>query len=106
MTKELFERYQDICGEVKSLEDTLTHMQGNPQFSREYCSYLAKWNELMEKKIKIEAFADSLRWSKRVLAKAVMKHGTQWDVVRREIGSCKSVDAIRMEYSRLFVNNL
>lgn len=106
MTKELFEQYRDICGEVKELEDALAHMEGNPQFSREYYRYLASWNGLMDKKTQIEAFANSLSWSKRALAKAVMKHGPRWDVVRREIGSSKSADAIRMEYSRLFVNKL
>lgn len=106
MTKELFEQYRDICGEVKDLEDAIADMEGNPQFSREYLSYLTRWNEQMEKKIQIEAFADSLRWSKRVLAKAVMKHGPRWDVVRREIGSYKSAEAVRKEYGRLFMNNL
>lgn len=103
MTKELFERYRDICGEVQDLEGRMACVEGGR--SREHARLLARWNEWMEKKIEIETFADSLPWSKRVLARAVMKHGTRWNVVRREIGSYKSPDALRVEYNRIFEKN-
>lgn len=88
MTKDLLEQYPDICGELKDLE------QKNSSPKRR--------EMLQQQKEEIEAFAESLPWVKRRLVLAVMKHGTRWEVVRREINSYKSADAVRMEFNRIF----
>lgn len=36
------------------------------------------------------------------ILRAVAKHGTHWDVVRREVGLVKSGDAVRKMYERIF----
>lgn len=88
MTKDLLEQYPHICGELKELE------QKN--------SFPKRRDMLQQQKMQIEAFAESLPWVKRRLVLAVMKHGAHWDVVRREINSYKSADAVRMEFNRIF----
>ena len=88
MTKNLLEQYPHICGELKDLEQ-------NNRFPK-------RREKLQQQKAQIEAFAESLPWVKRRLVQAVMKHGTRWDVVRREMESYKSADAVRKEYERIF----
>lgn len=89
MTKELLGQYQNIC-------DKLKHIYANqPPYNGEALKLLMQKNE-------IEAFVDSLPWEKQKLVRAVMQHGTRWDVVRREIHSLKSADALRMEFNRIF----
>ncbi|NBJ89862.1 hypothetical protein [Acutalibacter sp. 1XD8-36] len=88
MTKDLLEKYPCICGELKDLE------QKN--------SFPKRREKLQQQKTQIEAFAESLPWVKRRLVLAVMKHGTRWDIIRREIESQKSADAVRKEYERIF----
>lgn len=85
MTKDLIEQYPDICGELHDIEKT-----GRSDYI------------LSSEKAEIEAFAAALPYRKRKLVHAVMKHGTRWDVIRREIGSHKSADAVRKEYERIF----
>lgn len=85
MTRELLQRYADICEELHDIEKT-----GRSDFI------------LAGEKAEIEAFAAALPYGKRKLVRAVMKHGTCWDVVRREIHSHKSADALRMEFNRIF----
>ncbi len=85
MTKYLLERYPDICGELHDIEKT-----GRSDYI------------LSCEKAEIEAFAAALPYQKRKLVQAVMKHGTRWDVIRREIGSHKSAGAVRKEYERIF----
>lgn len=85
MTKELLQRYADICEELRDIEKA----GGSDSI-------------LSREKAEIEAFAAALPYGKRKLVRAVMKHGTCWDVVRREIHSHKSADAVRKEYERIF----
>lgn len=85
MTKDMLTRYPDICGELHEIEET-----GRSD------------HILASEKAEIEAFVAALPYRKRKLAQAVMKHGTRWDVIRREIGSHKSADAVRMEFNRIF----
>lgn len=85
MTKELLEQYPDICGELNDIEKT-----GRSDYI------------LAGEKAEIEAFVAALPYRKRKLVQAVMKHGTRWNVIRREIRSHKSADAVRKEYERIF----
>ena len=105
MTKELLERHADTCEEIGELE-----RQWKALPLREMLSFQEQHGERMAQvvasKMETEAFAGSLPWDKRKLVRAVMKHGPRWDLVRREIHSMKSPDALRMEYNRIFENNL
>lgn len=92
MTKEFLEQYPDICGELEEIQSSDFGLIRNEK----------KAGKLICDKIAIEAFISTLPWGKRKLVKAVLKHGPRWDVVRRELHSLKSPDALRMEYSRIF----
>ena len=50
----------------------------------------------------IERFILSHSDEEQELLRAVAKHGTRWDIVRREIGTWKSPDAVRKRYERIF----
>lgn len=50
----------------------------------------------------IERFILSHDDEEQELLWAVAKHGTRWGVVRREIGTWKSPDAVRKRYERIF----
>lgn len=104
MTKELLEQYPDICGERKFLMDEIAEADKVNSIAA-FSLRLKNANriaELSAKKNSVEAFLDALPWGKRRLVRAVLKCGTRWDVVRRELHSFKSPDALRMEYSRIF----
>lgn len=104
MTKAELERYRDICGELEELEESISRLRENDPAAAMIVSMqnCGRRNALFMRKNEIEAFASSLPWSKRQLVRAVMKHGPRWDVVRREIQSYKSPDAVRKEYERIF----
>lgn len=108
MNRKWIEDYPNICEELESLYQAL-------QMAEEASPFLAldmatqhggRVRELTANKTAAEKFVWSLPWDKRKLAQAVMKHGPHWDLVRREMHSMKSPDALRMEFSRLFENNL
>lgn len=105
MNKEFFLQYQDICAEINDLEESISEMEWDPQYAQQCHDYIVLWGKQLAKKKEIESFVRSLHGKKKQLAKAVMKYGPHWDVVRRKIGSDKSADALRVEFSRLFVNN-
>jgi len=88
MTKKLLEQYPNICGELAELQTR--HVFNDRQ------------KELSAQRREIEQFVCSLPWEKRTLVQCVLTHGTKWDVVRREIGSLKSADAVRKDYERIF----
>ncbi len=104
MTKAELEQYQDICGELAELEQRLAGArQRTPACAVALSAVLGeRRQELFRRKAEIEAFASSLPWGKRQLVRAVMRHGHRWDVVRWEIQSYKSPDAVRKEYERIF----
>lgn len=107
MTKKLLEQYSDKRGELEDLKKKISqaHQQNPGEAFPLGMEAHKRLVELAEETNRIEAFAASLPWSKRRLAEAVMKYGTRWDVVRRELHSYKSADALRMEYNRIFEKN-
>lgn len=94
MTKELVAQYRNICDKLEYLKANCSEIY----FPR----YNGEFHRLLMQKGEIESFAESLPWDKQKLVRAVMKNGTRWDVVRMEIHSYKSADAVRKEYERIF----
>lgn len=89
MTKELLEQYPDICGELSEME-----------MKEEGISRQA--SVLLNQKKEIDRFIESLPWRKQILVIKALQCDKRWDVVRRELGSWKSGDALRKEYERIF----
>lgn len=89
MTKELLEQYPDICGELSEME-----MKENGISHRA--------SVLINQKREIDRFIESLPWRKQMLVVKALQYERRWDVVRRELGSWKSGDALRKEYERIF----
>jgi phage gp36-like protein len=89
MTKNLLERYPDICGELDMMV-----------MKEEGISKRA--NELLNQKKEIDSFIDSLPFRKQKLVITALQCGNRWDVVRRKLCSWKSGDALRKEYERIF----
>ena len=108
MNRKWIEDYQNICEELESLYQALeTAERASPFQAMEMATkYGGRVKELTANKTAAEKFVRALPWGKRKLARTVMKHGPHWDLVRREMHSMKSPDALRMEFSRLFENNL
>lgn len=106
MTKEEVSKYSEICGELDDINYEIAQAEAAKTLWVLPCDYIARSSELACNKIKVEAYVKCLPWKQRRLAKAVMKYGPRWDVVRRELHSSKSPDALRMEYNRIFENKL
>lgn len=104
MKKKALEQYADRKGEMEELKNQIVqaHQQNPAEVFPLGLDAHKRLIRLIEQTAQVEKFAAALPWSKRKLAQAVMKHGTRWDVVRRELGSYKSADALRMEYNRIF----
>ncbi len=104
MTKEALEQYADKREELEELKRQV--IQAHRECPEEVFPLGLKMHRrlvsLAEQAAKTEKFAAGLPWSKRRLVQAVMKYGTRWDVIRREIHSGKSPDALRKEYVRIF----
>ncbi len=104
MTKALVEGYHDNREEWEELREKVRAAQlEQPEevfpLGMEAHRRLLQLAESLER---AQAFAESLPFGKRKLVQAVMKHGTRWDVIRRELHSYKSSDALRKEYNRIF----
>ena len=111
MTKEQFKRYPFICRQVRKLSQPVqdTVMTSSKEFpwgphitaiSGQQNSELLR--QYLAEKQEIEAFINAHKDEEKELLRAVAKHGTRWDVVRREIGTWKSPDAVRKRYDRIF----
>lgn len=120
MTREQLEDYPNIVAEIADLQEYLHTVVGDtvqdgssgyphpvlirglPAGERER----QRIQCLTAQKIEIEQFVDGLPTAKeRRLARSVMKHGPRWEVIRRELHSCKSADAVRMAYCRMFTKS-
>ena len=90
MTKELLKQYPDICAEIEELK--------------------AKDNAAVSDVVQASAdeFPFNLHsvtvrgYRPQKLARCVMKYGTRWKVIMREMGGYKSPEALRLEFSRIF----
>lgn len=104
MTKQALEQYADQREELEELKDQISqaHQRTPGAMLPLGIEVHKRLVSLAEQTAQVEAFAAALPWSKRKLVQAVMKHGTRWDVIRRELHSYKSPDALRMEYTRIF----
>lgn len=111
MTKEQFERYPFICRQIRKLSQPVqdTVMMSSKEFpwgphitaiSGQQDSELLR--QYRAEKQEIEAFINSHKDEEKELLQAVAKYGTRWDIVRRDIESWKSPDAVRKKYERLF----
>jgi hypothetical protein len=120
MTREQFEDYPNIVAEIADLQEYLHTVVGDtvqdgssgyphPILIRGLPAGDAERRRiktLTAQKAEIEQFVGSLTTAKeRRLARAVMTHGPRWGVIRRELHSCKSTDAVRMAYCRMFTKN-
>ena len=61
-----------------------------------------KLRRYKEEKKEIDTWIASFPEEDQELLKAVAKYGTRWNVIRREIGSWKSAEAVRKRYERIF----
>lgn len=111
MTKEQFERYSFICRQIRKLSQPVqdTVMTSSKDFpwgphitaiSGQQDSELLR--QYKAEKQEIEAFINAHEDEEKELLQAVAKYGTRWDIVRRDIESWKSPDAVRKKYERLF----
>ncbi|MBE6723144.1 MAG: hypothetical protein E7572_11855 [Ruminococcaceae bacterium] len=117
MTREQLEDYPNIVAEIADLQEYLHTVVGDtvqdgssgyprpilirglPAGERERRRIQA----LTAQKAEIEQFVDGLLTAKeRRLARAVMKHGARWEVIRRELHSSGSADAVRKAFCRMF----
>ena len=118
MTKGLLEQYPDICAEIEELKakdnaavsDVVQASADEFPFNLHSVTVQGLLNpkhaerirELEVQKAEVEAFVGRLAYRPQKLARCVMKHGTRWNVIMREMGGYKSPDALRMEFSRIF----
>ena len=118
MTKELLEQYPDICAEIEELKakdsaavsDVVQASADEFPFNLHSVTvqgmpnpkHAERIRELEVQKAEIEAFVGRLAYRPQKLARCVMKHGTRWKVIMREMGGYKSPEALRKEFSRIF----
>lgn len=111
MTKEQFERYPFILRQIRKLSQPVkdTVVMSSKEFPwGTHISAISgqQDSELLQQykaeKQEIEAFINSHKDEEKELLLSVAKYGTKWDIVRRDIESWKSSDAVRKKYERLF----
>ena len=118
MTKELLEQYPDICAEIEELErenktvisDIVRGSSDEFPFNLHSVTvqglpnpkHAERIRELEVQKAEVEAFVGRLAYRPQKLARCVMKHGTRWKVIMREMGGYKSPEVLRKEFSRIF----
>lgn len=113
MERETIVRFKDLCEEISYLSipisDTVRGSDAEFPWSERTYSVQGRTSAEMDrlavlraKKQEAEEWAANLPWHKQKLARAVMRYGARWDVVRWAIGSDKSSDAVRVEFDRLF----
>lgn len=120
MTREQLEDYPNIVAEIADLQDYLhtvvgdTVQDGSSGYPRPILIRGLPVGDKEHKRIQvltaqknaIEEFVEGLPTVKeRRLAHAVMRHGARWEVIRRELKSNRSADAVRMAYCRMFTKN-
>lgn len=111
MEKAEFEKYPYLCRQIERLSQPVTDtVQGSasepPYQLRTYSIHGATKSALVEKlkaeKEAIEKWIEGKSPEEQELLLAVSKHGTRWNVVRRDIGTWRSPDAVRKQYERIF----
>lgn len=116
MEKEKVIRYKELCEEYQDAKRVvLDSVHGSstefPWGMRTYklegrLPQKSEYLEYLQAQIKeVEDFIPTLPWSKRKLAKAVMKYGTKWQIIKWALKSDKSPDALRVEFDRIFEKN-
>ena len=111
MEKKQFERYPFLCRQIdklsRSVMDTVLGSSPEPPYGLHTIRVTGaadseKLREYKEEKKEIDTWISSFPEEDQELLRAVAKYGTRWDVVRREIGSWKSADAVRKRFERFF----
>ena len=111
MEKKQFERYPFLCRQIDKLSrpvmDTVLGSSPEPPYGLHTIRVTGaadgeKLRKYKEEKEEIDTWISSSREEDQELLRAVAKYGTRWDVVRREIGTWKSPDAVRKRYERIF----
>lgn len=111
MEKKQFERYPFLCRQIDKLSrpvmDTVLGSSPEPPYGLHTIRVTGaadseKLRRYKEEKKEIDTWIASFPEEDQELLKAVAKYGTRWDVVRREIGTWKSPDAVRKRYERIF----
>ena len=113
MTKTQFEKAPFLVRQIQKLSaPAMDTVRGSsPLFPYDARTYrvvgvpadrLKQMEKYRDELAEIERFILSRGDEEQELLRAVAKHGTRWDVVRREIGTWKSPDAVRKRYERIF----
>lgn len=111
MEKKQFERYPFLCRQIDKLSrpvmDTVLGSSPEPPYGLHTIRVTGVANsenlgKYKEEKEEIDTWIASFPEEDQELLKAVAKYGTRWNVIRREIGSWKSAEAVRKRYERIF----
>lgn len=111
MDKKQFEKYSFLCRQIDKLSrpvmDTVLGSSPEPPYGLHTIRVTGaadseKLRKYKEEKKEIDTWISSFPEEDQELLRAVAKYGTRWDVVRREIGSWKSADAVRKRFERFF----
>lgn len=111
MEKNQFERYPFLVRQIDKLSrpvmDTVQGSSPEPPYGMHTIRIFGspdneKLQRYKEEKKVIDTWIASFAEEDQELLKAVAKYGTHWDIIRREIGSWKSAEAVRKRYERLF----
>ena len=111
MEKNQFERYLFLVRQIDKLSrpvvDTVQGSSPEPPYGLHTIRVTGaadseKLRRYKEEKEEIDTWIASFPEEDQELLKAVAKYGTRWNVIRREIGSWKSAEAVRKRYERIF----
>lgn len=111
MDKKQFEKYSFLCRQIDKLSlpvmDTVQGSSPEPPYGLHTIRVSGSQDSeklrcYKEEKKEIDTWIASFPEEDQELLKAVAKYGTHWDIIRREIGSWKSPDAVRKRYERIF----
>ena len=113
MTKTQFEKAPFLARKIQKLSEPVsdTVRGSSPLFPYDGRTYgitgvpadrQKQLEQYRDELAEIERFILSRGDEEQELLRAVAKYGTRWDVVRREIGTWKSPDAVRKRYERIF----
>lgn len=111
MEKSRFERYPYLTRQIAKLKSPVVDTVQASALEKPYqlravtvrgvqgSAALARYEA---EKQELDGWISTRPEEEQEILRAVAKHGTHWDVVRREVGLVKSGDAVRKMYERIF----